>query len=174
IGDQAYLSTFHQIDPLLSIDLSDPTNPQVVGQLKIPGFSSYLQPIGDHFLLGLGHSGDASGHVGGLELELFDVGDATNPTLLFKYDFDGADPNGGSGSQAEYDMHAIQYFAAQGLIALPVWKYESGIDDWKEGMDIIHHDPTAGFSEAGFIEQSGAQRSVRISETIYSVGSRDI
>lgn len=54
----AYVVTFRQTDPLFAIDVSDPTRPKVLGELKIPGFSEYLHPVGDGLLLGVGR--DAS------------------------------------------------------------------------------------------------------------------
>jgi len=174
IGDQAYLSTFKQVDPLLSIDLSDPTNPKVVGKLELPGYSSYLQPLGDHFLLGLGRDADSQGRVAGLDLSLFNIADPAHPTLVQTYKFDGSDPNNDSGSEAEYDPHAIQIFQDQNLIALPIWKYNSANDDYVEGMEFVKYNTSDGFSEAGFIQQDGVERSLRIGNVIYSAGTNDI
>ncbi|MCP6318797.1 beta-propeller domain-containing protein, partial [Klebsiella pneumoniae] len=53
-GDLALVVTFRQVDPLYTVDLADPARPQVVGELKIPGFSAYLHPLGPHRLLGVG------------------------------------------------------------------------------------------------------------------------
>ena len=60
MGDAGYFVTFRQIDPLFSVDLSDPENPKVIGELKIPGFSEYLHPYGDGRLLGIGMAVDAN------------------------------------------------------------------------------------------------------------------
>src|SRR5262249_8045217 len=108
IGDKGYLVTYQQTDPLFTLDLSDPEDPQVAGELDLTGFWSFREPIEGHCLLGLGHSGDEQGDVGGLQLSLFDVIDPAHPRLVGTYQFDGDDPS--SGSEAEYDPHAIQYF----------------------------------------------------------------
>ena len=55
IGDKLFLVTFEQIDPLFAIDLSDTKNPEVLWELKIPGFSTYLHPYDENHLLGLGY-----------------------------------------------------------------------------------------------------------------------
>ena len=75
-GDIAYFVTFRQTDPLFVIDLADPKNPTVKGELKIPGFSQYLHPIADGFLVGVGQDGTETGVNDDCKVSLFDV---TNP-----------------------------------------------------------------------------------------------
>lgn len=92
IGDRAYLVTFRQTDPLYVIDLADPADPEVKGELKIDGYSDYLHPIEDGLLLGIGKDavpaeqsewGDGRGAwVQGIKLALFDVSDPQNPTEI--------------------------------------------------------------------------------------------
>ncbi|MFK8081065.1 MAG: beta-propeller domain-containing protein [Granulosicoccus sp.] len=88
LGDRAYIVTFRQTDPLYVIDLADPADPEVKGELKIDGYSDYLQPIGEGFLLGIGKDavpsddefGDGRGAwVQGIKLALFDVSDPSAP-----------------------------------------------------------------------------------------------
>jgi uncharacterized secreted protein with C-terminal beta-propeller domain len=168
MGDKGYLVTFRQVDPLFTLDLSDPEDPRVVGELKIPGFSSYLHPIEDGYVLGLGRSGDEEGRVGGLQLSLFDVRDPANPVRVASYSFSGGRS---SGSAAEYDHHAIQYFAEQKTLVLPVWNYDEESGEYVEGMAVVEVDTQGGFEQVGFVEQQGAARAVRIEETLYTVGS---
>ena len=83
LGDRAYVVTFRQIDPLFIIDLSDPAQPRVAGELKIPGFSAYLHPLGDGLLLGVGQDADPrTGRPLGPQATLFDVSDPAAPTSL--------------------------------------------------------------------------------------------
>lgn len=91
VGDTAYLITFRTIDPLYVIDLSDPRDPYIAGELKIEGFSDYLHPVGEHWLLGIGKDaypdssggGEARGAwYQGLQIALFDVSDPTAPRTL--------------------------------------------------------------------------------------------
>lgn len=80
IKEKAYVVTFRQIDPLFVIDTSNPSEPKVLGELKIPGFSNYLHPISEKILLGIGQDSDEkSGQVGGIKLSLFDVSDTAKP-----------------------------------------------------------------------------------------------
>ena len=78
-GDAGYVVTFRQVDPFYTVDLSDPADPTVVGELKIPGFSSYLHPIGDGLVLGVGSDADDSGRVTGAKVSLFDVSNLADP-----------------------------------------------------------------------------------------------
>jgi hypothetical protein len=85
LGDKAYLVTFRRTDPLYVIDFSSPTNPYVAGELEIDGYSEYLQPVGEGYLLGIGKDAfatqDGTGALPqGVKLSLFDVRDASNPT----------------------------------------------------------------------------------------------
>ena len=73
--DLAVVVTFRQVDPLYTLDLSEPSRPRVLGELKIPGFSSYLHPIGDDRLLGLGTDADLGGRVVGAQAAVFDISD---------------------------------------------------------------------------------------------------
>lgn len=84
IGDMAYVVTFRQTDPLFAVDLSDPANPKVMGQLKITGFSEYLHPFADNLLIGVGRDGTESGTNGDCKVSLFDVSDPANPTEASK------------------------------------------------------------------------------------------
>lgn len=78
-GDTGYFVTFEQTDPLFSVDLSDPQNPEILGELKVSGFSSYLHPYGENLLLGIGYEADKNtGTVTGLKLSMFDISDPTD------------------------------------------------------------------------------------------------
>ena len=80
--DLAIVVTFRQTDPLYAVDLSDPAAPRLVGELKIPGFSEYLHPLGEHRLIGVGQDASADGMTRGAQAALFDVTDLTSPRQL--------------------------------------------------------------------------------------------
>lgn len=87
MGDTAYFVTFRQVDPLFSVDVSDPKNPKIIGSLKIPGFSNYLFPFGDGRLLGIGQNADENtGRTSGMKLSMFDISDPSNVTEYAKTD----------------------------------------------------------------------------------------
>lgn len=81
-GDKGYVVTFKETDPLYALDLSNPKNPKKLGEVKIPGFSSYLHPIGDNLVVGIGNDVDVLKNGGvvteGIKLSLFDV---SNPAM---------------------------------------------------------------------------------------------
>ena len=102
LDDTAYAVTFERIDPLYAIDLSDPADPFIAGELEVAGFSEFLHPVSDDLLLGLGR-----GASGGVKLELFDVSNIAQPQSR------GSATIGGPGtwSEAAYDRHAFTYQA---------------------------------------------------------------
>ncbi len=86
MGDTGYFVTFRQIDPLFSVDLSNPKKPEVIGELKIPGFSEYLHPYGEGLLLGIGMDVDEEGvTTEGVKLSMFDISDPADVAEVQKY-----------------------------------------------------------------------------------------
>lgn len=86
MGDTGYFVTFQQTDPLFSVDLSNPENPVILGQLKIPGFSEYLHPYGEEKLLGIGMDVSEDGFTTeGVKLSMFNTSDPANVTEESKY-----------------------------------------------------------------------------------------
>lgn len=125
LGDVGYVVTFRQVDPLYTIDLSDPTNPRATGELKIPGFSSYLHPIGEDLLLGVGQEATEEGWVQGLQVSVFDVSDMENPQRLHQWILE-TDDESYSSSEAEYDHRAFLHWAETGTTVLPItqWSWD--------------------------------------------------
>ena len=114
IGPVGYVVTFRQVDPLYTLDLHDPQDPRVVGQLKIPGYSSYLHPVGEDRLVGVGQDADDAGMLLGGQVSLFDVGDPAAPDRLDTFPIRGW-------SDAEHDPHAFLYWSEEDLVVIPVW-----------------------------------------------------
>ncbi len=123
IGERGYLVTFEQIDPLFTLDLRDPTDPQIAGELKVPGFSTFIVPMGDDHLLTVGQYIPEDGPFfgWGVQLSIFDVSDFTDPKLAAPSVVLGE--QGGASSEALYNPKAFTYFAERGLVALPVSMY---------------------------------------------------
>jgi hypothetical protein len=113
IENLAYVVTFRQIDPLYVIDLTDPANPVAAGELKIPGYSAYLHPVGDGLLLGVGQDATEDGRTTGTQLSLFDVSNPADPQRISTL------PIGGY-SEVEWDHKAFLFWPADGTIVLPV------------------------------------------------------
>jgi hypothetical protein len=113
LGPTAYVVTFRQVDPLYVIDMSDPADPVLQGELKIPGYSAYLHPVGDGLLLGVGQDATDTGQALGTQLSLFDVSDPANPQRISTLAV-------GGWSDVEWDHHAFLYWPGDGTIVLPV------------------------------------------------------
>ena len=147
-GDVGYVVTFRQTDPLYTVDLSDPTDPQVVGELKILGYSSYLHPLGDGLVMGIGQDADEDGRVTGSQVSIFDVSDLANPRRVQQHTF-------ASGySEAEYDHRAFLYWAPSGLTVLPVqwWDYSEDYELVDAFIGAVALDASAeGITEVGTV-----------------------
>ncbi len=104
-GERAYIVTFERIDPLYVLDLADATNPVIAGELEIPGFSTYLHPIGDDYLFSLGNETDVNGWQTGIKVSLFDIRDISHPVLVNSHVLG----NNYSWSDALYDHRALSF-----------------------------------------------------------------
>ncbi len=117
--DRAYLVTFKQVDPLFVVDLADPESPEVLGKLKIPGFSNYLHPYDQNTLIGIGKDTEATKwgvDEKGLKLALFDVSDVSDPKQIDTYVMGDR----GSDSLALNNHKAFLFDRDKNLLALPV------------------------------------------------------
>lgn len=133
MGDRAYVVTFRETDPLFAIDLSDPAAPAVLGELKIPGFSNYLHPLGDNHLIGFGQETVTVKGEGpepqvltaGMKISLFDVSDMTAPKEV------AVEVIGGRGtySELQYDHKALFEHKGSSLYGFPVDLYEGNSGD---------------------------------------------
>jgi uncharacterized secreted protein with C-terminal beta-propeller domain len=134
LGDRAYLVTFVQVDPLFCVDLSDPYNPRILGELKIPGYSEYLHPYDETHIIGIGKEVDPSidadkvhtpnavyyTAILGVKLALFDVTDVEHPVEEAKVVIG----NRGTDSPALYDHHAFLFDKDKQLLVIPISLYE--------------------------------------------------
>lgn len=184
VGDTAYMVTFEQVDPLFVIDLAEPTAPRVVGELKVPGFSRFLQPLADGFLLGVGRDADPdTGLTRGLKVSLFDVRNAAAPLEVATFLVDQPAANW-SWSHAEWDHHALGFFPELHVVALPVQSYSwvaaaspDGAPTWQArcGVVVLDIDPVTGITELGTVEHdSHLLRTARIGSTLFSVADLDL
>ena len=148
VGDIAYVVTFRQTDPLFAIDLANPENPTVLGELKIPGFSTYMHPLGDNHLLTIGrHRGDDGVSQDALALKIFDVSDPASPTTTSEFVM----PTDGY-SAAESQHKAFNYYAEKGLLAIPFEGWRS--PKYTSTLEVFRATPTAGLKQLGSIDHS--------------------
>jgi uncharacterized secreted protein with C-terminal beta-propeller domain len=178
LGDKGYVVTFEQVDPLYTLDLSDPTNPTVVGELEVTGFSSYLHPIGTDWLLAVGMEADEEGRIIGLAVSVFDVRDFGEPKLAHRYLIED-DENSWSWSEALSDHHAFTYH--RGILSIPA--YISGSEERFSGLIVLSVDPEDGIFELGRVDHRGLgdsqyeawmRRSVYIEDALYSLSTAGV
>lgn len=155
-GPRGYLVTFKKTDPLFVLDLST-TAPKVVGELKIPGFSTYMHQLDDTHLLALGYEADDMGSFAffnGVQLQIFDVTKPTEPTLLHKKVYGTR----GSSSSALTDHLGFTYLADRGLLTLPLSICDGGGNGMFgtlsfSGMVALDVNMSQGFTELGRLEE---------------------
>jgi hypothetical protein len=113
-GPVGYVVTYRAVDPLYTLDLSDPAQPRVVGELQLSGYSAYLDPIDISHVIGIGQATNAAGHIEGTQISLFDTTDFAAPVraAVFRLAF--------GHSEAEIDPHALLYWPASRLLVIPV------------------------------------------------------
>ncbi|MCU1426823.1 MAG: hypothetical protein JWL83_823, partial [Actinomycetia bacterium] len=114
VGNVAYVVTFRQTDPLYVVDLSDPAHPRVAGELGLLGFSAYLHPAGDGYILGIGQDATATGGQTGFQIALFDVRNPALPKRVAQRTIPGAF------SEAQWDPHAFLWWAKSSLAIVPI------------------------------------------------------
>ena len=137
LGNKAYMVTYKNTDPLYAIDLSIPTSPKVLGELKIPGYSTYLHPYDENHLIGIGMETkekvyrDSFGKVKrttaiitGMKMALFDVSDINNPIQISKTIIGDSRTT----SAILTNHKALLFSKEKGLLAIPVNKYESDFE----------------------------------------------
>lgn len=176
MGNTLYLVTFYQTDPLFIIDLSDPTKPEIKGELKIPGFSSYLHPIGNNLVIGVGEGGTMNGTDGSAKVSLFDVSNPYQPKEIDNYTV----------ADAYFDSNHKAFMSVDGdtfALCLTGYNYNSG--EYNETYKIMMFDVTenglvvhgeyAGYSwKSGSAYYSGALRSAFINDDVFAVNSYGI
>jgi uncharacterized secreted protein with C-terminal beta-propeller domain len=185
-GDRGYMVTFRQTDPLFTLDLRDPANPRVAGELIVNGFSTYIHLLGPENtrLLTVGRSADSSGQVTGNKLQLFDVTNLAAPTLL---DYEELGPGW---SDALYDPHAFLYYEPLGILTIPYYTYGATPDSYSSGLNVFNIDPvggsivlrgiinaptvTAGSGSYNYTYIDTVDRSVIIGANIYAMAHRSV
>lgn len=186
MGTRGFLVTFVQIDPLFTLDLSDPRNPLKIGELKVPGYSTYIHPLGPDHLLTLGRDvalDDETPLEQGIQLSIFDISDFADPRLKFSEIIGDR----GTWSEALYNHKTLTFLPEQNLMALPVDLYENTIDPenpWDygnltfNGLYVYRVSAEAGFDllgrlpiETSGMYYSGWLRGVFIDDFVYAVNA---
>jgi inhibitor of cysteine peptidase len=170
MGERGYVVTFRTVDPLFVIDLKDPRNPTVLGELKITGYSGYLHPYDQNHLIGIGREAEEAEEgdfawFKGVKISLFDVSDVQNPREVDKLEIG----HRGTDSPVLWDHKAFLLNKTNNLMVLPVCvaelfeadyprsEYPDGIPAWAygrpvwQGASVFHVSPVSGLSVEGRI-----------------------
>ena len=204
MGERCYLVTFVKIDPLFVIDLRDPYNPKVLGELKVTGYSDYLHPYDENHIIGIGKEaveaveGDFAWYQG-VKIALFDVSDVENPKEVAKYEIGDR----GTDSEALRDHKAFLLDQSRDLLVLPillaeidqskypypdpsaygeyVWQGAYVFDiSLEEGFQlrggITHYENGGDLSQEGYYfgGPESVQRSLYIGDVLYTISQAKI
>ena len=165
MGDTGYFVTYRQVDPLFSVDLSDPENPKILGELKIPGFSEYLHPYGDGKLLGIWMDVSEDGFTTeGVKLSMFNVTDPSNVTEENKYTIEES-----YGTDVGYNYKGVFVDVQKNLFGFVT--YHDGVT-----YQLFTYDEAEGFKEVMSRQLSGYEgsRGLYIGDVFYLVSGNMI
>ena len=183
MGNRAYMVTFVQTDPLFVIDLSDPTNPTVLGELKIPGYSTYLHPYDENHLIGFGENTKVVNYgygdqvvTDGMKMALFDVTDPNNPTEMYSVNIGGK----GTYSELLYNHKALLFSKEKNIIAFPISTTGEDYEVEFQGAIVYGLSLEKGFEEKGkitnlendidkYYSRNSVQRIIYINDTLYTL-----
>jgi len=174
VGDTLYLVTFRQIDPLFVIDLSVPTEPKVLGELTMPGFSSYLHPVDADHVLGIGREGSR------VKISLYDVSDPTNPKEVSNY---LTEEGPYASSPAQWDYKAVLFSAEKNLLVIPItiYNYDSVNYTPFNGFFVFDVSVDSGISLRGTVSHDNSYyyyndggRSLYIGEYLYTMTDQNV
>lgn len=124
MGEKVFIVTYRQVDPFYVIDTAEPTNPKVLGYLKIPGYSNYMHPYDDKTIIGIGmNTVEKNGNIvnDGVKISLFDISDLNNPVEKDQVIIG----SGHSYTDVSYDHKAFLFDKAKNIMALPIATYNS-------------------------------------------------
>ncbi len=173
VGDKAYVVTFKQTDPLFVIDLSNSETPQILGELKIPGYSTYLHPYDETHLIGFGYDTKEDGTrvtTNGLKMAMFDISDFNNPQELFKIAIGDSKY---TYSELLYNHKVLLFSKEKNIIAFPLY---SSLGRKTNSRAVIYNiDLEKGFSLKGEIAnvtgkyEENVKRIVFVNESYYTL-----
>lgn len=182
--NRAYMVTFRRTDPLFVIDLKDPARPEILGKLKVPGYSTYLHPYDENLLIGLGKNADEDGReTGGVKLSLFDATEVENPKEIDTYILGGT----GTESVALSDHKAFLFSKEKNLLVIPVVLRDVNTNSYSyEVLDLgsaVFKVDKSGFEYRNIISHKkndsgssyyyyfGNGRNLYIGDNLYSISS---
>lgn len=177
MGDIGYFVTFRNVDPLFSVDLSDPTNPTILGQLKIPGFSNYLHFYEDGLLMGLGEEIDEyTSDFLGLKLSMFDISNPSDVKEQDKYIIEDSEF-----SEAQYNHKSIMIDPQKNIVGFVYCSMDNVTYDYNNYYVTYTYDKEKGFIETAkypipetSLSEYNSIRGVYIGDYLYIATNTDL
>ena len=165
VGDLLYVVTFFRIDPLFVIDLAQPARPRILSELEIPGFSTYLAPLGEDTLISIGVEGSQ------IAVSWFDVSDPTNTSLASRV-FIGAE-DGWSWTEANWDEKALGFFPDDSLLLVP---YQGSVPGkgWTSGVQLVELGDKELIKRGNFEHEFRARRARVLGDAVVSISGRSL
>lgn len=188
MGDRAYMVTFVETDPLFVIDLSIPTDPKVLGELKIPGYSKYLHPYDETHLIGFGENTEVVNYgygdrviTNGMKMALFDVTDPNNPQEMYSVDIGEK----GTSSELLYNHKSLLFSKEKDIIAFPISRTEDNYKVEFRGAIVYGLNLEKGFTLKGEISHNESdyelyhssnriERIIYIGDTLFTLSENEI
>jgi len=166
-GDKGFVVTFRNVDPLFTLDLSNPYNPRVIGELKVPGFSTYIHMLDANHLLTVGQDADEqTGRPRGLKLSVFDVRNFAKPkevkSLIFKSDVS---------SESSYEHKAFTFYREKGILAIPATQGYQRHSLLFFSVTTTNIKPA---SELNMTDLAGVRRSFFADDVVYAIGGNGV
>ena len=182
MGDRCYLVTFKEVDPFFVIDVSNPSSPKVLGELKITGYSDYLHPYDQDHIIGIGKE-TVDGLYQGVKISLFDVSDVSNPREISKYEIGDR----GTDSPILDDHKALLFDREKNLLVMPVLVMEQWTSTWQGAYvfdisvekGLVLHGMVTHYDDAEqtkwyYDSQLEVRRTLYIGDTLYTLSDAKI
>ena len=179
--NKLYMITYEQVDPLFVIDLSNPREPKILGELKVPGYSSYLHPFDENHLIGIGEetkvSENGNEETIGLKISLYDISDVNSPKEISKYIIEGDTVY----TEALYNHKALLFIKESGILAFPI-SISTGPKSAIYGAEILSVSIEGGIQGKGRVvtDENGqdykksVDRIIYIGDNLYTISRASI
>ena len=179
MGKVGYIVTFEQIDPLFVLDLSDPYNPEIKGELEMPGYSSYLHPYDETHIIGIGYNVKSNGYGGvtnsNMKMAMFDVSDLKHPKEMFSVNIGDEHVY----SEVNNNHKVLFYSKSKNLIGFPITNWDSNYYSSKDEFILYDIDLESGFSVHGTVSnkrdyKTNIQRAVYIDNDFFTLSNTQV
>ncbi len=170
VGNYLFLVTYRSVDPLFAINLTNPRKPEVVGYVKVPGFSRYLHPYGSHYLIGVGYMTEG-GRIVGIKVSMYDVSNPRDIRVAARVVIKAT----WAYTNVAWNYKAFLLNPAQGYLAIPVTIYNLSSGKYSAGSYLYVIKVGNGTMKLlGRIREAGVVRAAYIGNYVYAISRAEI